>query len=282
MSFPYGRNRVAAYLFPSDTMECAQVVRWRPRFCAPRGVPTERLQNASGCCTRSGRERGQIQRVQRDGPSIACRKSTSVRLVVLPDTRVATLVLLTPSFPGGPAQGVRPRGSGPGGCGSVDLARRGADLAQGRVVPGLLPPQGCTLRSLAGLMGSAKPQLGNLPLGSALFEPMDKVCSPSLLRPVCFAQSGCDRTSRSAVIWPPFLFCPGITTELARCACDPPAPAPGWLRKGRLVPHEAPFSISAMAPNRVRCRSRRSLPRPTIGCKFEWDERTGPTRNPAL
>jgi len=58
------------------------------------------------------------------------------------------------------------------------------------------------------------------------------------LRSMC---GKCGRRRRSAVVWPPFLSCPGITTELARYICDPPVPAPGWAQKGRLLPHEAPF-----------------------------------------
>ena len=83
------------------------------------------------------------------------------------------------------------------------------------------------------------------------------------------------------MVWPPFLFCPGgITTELARCTYDPPAPAPGWAQKGRLLPHEAPFRFQPWLP--AAYKSPRSLRQVCcyVGRKFERDERTGERANP--
>ena len=90
----------------------------------------------------------------------------------------------------------------------------------------------------------------------------------------------CGRRRRSAVVWPPFLSCPGITTELARYICDPPVPAPGWAQKGRLLPHEAPFRFQRWLQTAYKSpRSKIAAPGLLfccyVGVRFERDERTG-------
>ena len=47
---------------------------------------------------------------------------------------------------------------------------------------------------------------------------------------------------------PPFHFCRGIATEPANSLADPPSPRTRVGQKGRLLPHEAPFSFSGRPP----------------------------------
>jgi len=50
------------------------------------------------------------------------------------------------------------------------------------------------------------------------------------------------------VFAPPFHFCRGIATEPANSLADPPSPRTRVGQKGRLLPHEAPFSFSGRPP----------------------------------
>jgi hypothetical protein len=56
------------------------------------------------------------------------------------------------------------------------------------------------------------------------------------------------------------LFGTGINIELARCACDPPTPAPGWLRKGAYSHTRRPFHFWRLGGHTNEPARRRSPP----------------------
>src|SRR5215813_2126715 len=74
------------------------------------------------------------------------------------------------------------------------------------------------------------------------------------------------------VFAPPFHFCRGIATEPANSLADPPSPRTRVGQKGRLLPHEAPFSFSGRPPPGVSRKVLARLREHRIPRVLPWPE----------